>query len=365
MNFLDRILLVLASLCLSSIFVIFFSGELSSTYSSNTSKKVKQDIAKLNQSSKNAVHKDEMIIYSQDIDAVIKQYFHTLKNNPEIDEEEKRVVNDVILNTSTQQEVNTPQNSHQSRDAKEKNFINHVVQKGESLWRISTKYHVPLYTILSANPRKRDQIIHPGDHLTIPTKIGIAYKVKRGDNLSRISKKYKISIKKIRNTNKMNSYILHQGQTIFLPNAKPLPIIRYKYRNQFLWPVKGKITSRYGWRKHPVLRHKHFHQGIDIGAKQGTRIKAVAKGVVIYASKSGGYGRLVILRHKQNYLSAYAHCSKLYVRKGKTVKRGQVIAKVGSSGLATGSHLHFEVKRYQKNVNPILALRKKVKVPII
>ncbi len=363
MNLLDRILLILASLCLSAIFVIFFSGELSSTYSSNSFTKVKKEISELDQSSGNESNKDKMIIYSQEIDTLINQYFRTLKDNPEIDEEEKRIVNDVILDSPNHQGTNKQKKHHKLKSSKKK-FAHHIVQKGESLWRISNKYSVPLYTILSANPQKRDQVIHPGDHLTIPTEVGIAYKVKRGDNLSRISKKYKISIKKIKNANEMSSYMLHQGQTIFLPNAKPLPIIRYKYRNQFLWPVTGRITSRYGWRKHPVSRERHFHQGIDIGARKGTRIKAVAKGVAIYADKSGGYGQLVILRHKQGYLSVYAHCSKIYVGKGKIVKRGQVIAQVGSSGLTTGSHLHFEIKRYKKNINPISALRKKIKLPI-
>ena len=366
MNLLDRILLILASLCLSAIFVIFFSGELSSSYSPNTFKEVKKNGHKkypIEEGENQSHEEDEMIIYSQEIDEVISRYFHTLKNNPAIDEEEKRIVDDVILSAPSTHTLKQ-RSFLKSKQPKDQAFISHVVQKGESLWRISNQYHIPLYTILSANPKKRDQIIHPGDHLQIPTRVGIAYKVRKGDSLSKIAKKYKISMQKIKQANKMSSYMLRQGKTIFLPNAKPLPVVRYTFRKQFIWPITGKITSRFGWRKHPVSKKKHFHQGVDIGAKQGTKIKAITKGVVIHAGKSGGYGRLVILRHNQGYLSAYAHCSRIYVRTGKTVQRGQVIARVGSSGLATGSHLHFEIKRYKKNMNPISALNKKIKVPI-
>ena len=307
-------------------------------------------------------YEDEMIVYSQEIDDVIHRYFRTLKSNPEIDEEEKRLVDDIFPEAEDGQ-TGRRGSSTPSKKASKKPIVSHVVRKGESLWRIANQYGVPLYTILSANPKKAQQIIHPGERLRIPTRKGIFYKVKRGDNLSKISRRYKISVKSIQKENKINAHRIRPGDQIFLPGAQPLPPVRYKYKNRFIWPVKGRITSRYGWRRHPLSRNRHFHQGIDIGAKQGTRIRAAAKGVVIHSGKSGGYGRLIILRHNQGYLSAYAHCSKIYVKKGTVVKQGQMIARVGASGLATGSHLHFEIKRYQKNLNPVLALRKKIKIP--
>ncbi len=355
MNLLDRILLVLASLCLSAIFVIFFSGELSSNYSSKKLSSTK---------SEKKSSKDKMVIYGQEIEKAINQYFRTLKENPEIDEEEKRLVNDIIFESNKIQKLTKKIELSEPKKSKNNLFINHVVEKGESLWRISNKYNVPLYTIISANPKKTNQVIHQGDILSVPTKKGIVYKVKKGDSLSKIAKIYKISTQNIKKINKLTSSRIGLGKNLFLPDAKPLPVIKYTYQNKFIWPVRGRVTSRYGWRIHPISKNRHFHRGVDISAKRGTNIRAIAKGVVIYSDKSGGYGRLVILRHSQNYLSAYAHCSRIYVKKGKVVRRGQRIAKVGSSGLSTGSHLHFEVKHYHKNTNPIIALRKKIKIPI-
>ena len=73
---------------------------------------------------------------------------------------------------------------------------------------------------------------------------------------------------------------------------------------------------------------------------------------------------MIILRHKDGYISAYAHCARIYVKRGRVIKKGQIIASVGSSGASTGSHLHFEVKRYKKRINPVIALRRKVKVAV-
>ena len=120
-------------------------------------------------------------------------------------------------------------------------------------------------------------------------------------------------------------------------------------------PLKfGKMTSRYSIRRfHPVLKRYRAHTGIDYGAPKGTPIFATANGRVTFAGWKGGYGKLIIVKHPNGYQTYYGHCSRLLKRKGQIVEQGQVIARVGSTGLSTGSHVHYEVRVNGKPINPI------------
>lgn len=123
----------------------------------------------------------------------------------------------------------------------------------------------------------------------------------------------------------------------------------------FVWPTPGfnRITSPFGWRTHPIFRTREFHSGIDIGAPQGRNIVAADSGEVVWADWLGGYGRTVIISHGQ-FTTLYAHASTLLVEEGDKVAKGQVIARIGSTGNSTGPHLHFEVRnRGGTRLNPI------------
>jgi len=117
---------------------------------------------------------------------------------------------------------------------------------------------------------------------------------------------------------------------------------------------KRRISSFYGYRIHPIYKRRIFHDGLDFSAVKGTEIYATGDGVVESASKSSyGYGNKIIIDHGYGYKTVYAHMSKFAVRKGAKVKRGQLIGYVGNSGLSTSPHLHYEVHRNGKKVNPI------------
>jgi len=120
-----------------------------------------------------------------------------------------------------------------------------------------------------------------------------------------------------------------------------------------LWPVTGRISSGYGWRTHPIFRTREFHTGIDIAAPWGTPIEAAAAGVVIFTGWMRGYGMLVILDHGDGVSTTYSHLSSYSVRVGERVSRGEVIAKIGSTGWSTGPHLFFEVRENGQPVNPL------------
>ena len=123
-------------------------------------------------------------------------------------------------------------------------------------------------------------------------------------------------------------------------------------REGMVQPVPGPISSRYGPRRHPILRFTRLHAGNDYRASHGTPIHAVSDGTVTYAGRHGGHGNFVRLRHAGGLGTGYAHMSRIAVRNGAKVKGGQVIGYVGSTGLSTGPHLHFEVYRGGRTVNP-------------
>ncbi|PZD78695.1 M23 family metallopeptidase [Mesonia sp. K7] len=122
-------------------------------------------------------------------------------------------------------------------------------------------------------------------------------------------------------------------------------------------PVKNedlkRMASGYGMRMHPILKYRKMHNGMDFTARTGTEVFATGDAVVKKAERSTGYGNLVVLDHGFGYETYYAHLSRINVRRGQRVKRGEVIAKVGNTGLSTASHLHYEVHKDGKVVNPI------------
>lgn len=127
-----------------------------------------------------------------------------------------------------------------------------------------------------------------------------------------------------------------------------------------MWPLPGhyRISSPYGNRIHPILRTKQFHSGIDIPAPGGTKILAANDGVVTFAGRKGSYGNLVGIDHGGKITTFYAHTSRILVKNGQKVKKGQAIALVGSTGRSTGNHLHFEVRKNGKTTNPQAQFKK-------
>jgi len=126
----------------------------------------------------------------------------------------------------------------------------------------------------------------------------------------------------------------------FIPSGSPVP-------------YKG-ITSKYGWRKHPIAKKREFHPGTDMKAPMGTKVVATADGVVEYAGyhKRSGYGRLIIIDHNYGFKTYFGHLSKIKVKAGTFVKKGTLIAFTGNTGLSNGPHLHYEVRFIQRPLNP-------------
>ena len=126
-----------------------------------------------------------------------------------------------------------------------------------------------------------------------------------------------------------------------------------KVRSAYVQPVPGGMSSRYGMRRHPILGYRRMHSGVDYRGGYGTPIAAVSDGVVTMAGRNGGYGKFVRLQHANGLGSGYAHMSRIAVSNGTRVRAGQVIGYIGSTGLSTGPHLHFEVYRGGRKVDPL------------
>lgn len=246
----------------------------------------------------------------------------------------------------------------------------YVVQDGDSLWSIANKVNLDINTLFGCNDLKNPDVLKPGTELRIPNQDGIFYKVAKGDTLKKIADKYGIYVEAIMTANSIGSdTALIAGSEIFLPGAKEIvssssassgTVVKASDRGSstgFRWPLRGRINSRFGYRKDPFVGRKDLHTGLDIGAPRGTRIAAAASGVVVYTGWMGGYGQTVVIDHGRGYKTLYGHCSKILVKQGQRVSSGQVIAAVGATGRATGSHLHFEIRVNNVPVNPLKHLR--------
>lgn len=198
---------------------------------------------------------------------------------------------------------------------------------------------------------------------------GIYHVVKSGENLFRIGKAYDLSYQELARINRIDDpNQIHVGQRIFVPGATrqlPVEIITPlkaslerpsaadqagRGKEGFIWPVTGNITSKFG------PRGETFHDGIDILAPEGTSIRAIEKGEVMYSDQLRGYGKLVIVRHAGGFISVYAHNHSNLVREGQKVAQGEVIGEVGSTGRASAPHLHFEIRKDNVAQDPLYYL---------
>ncbi|MES0491115.1 MAG: peptidoglycan DD-metalloendopeptidase family protein [Leptospirales bacterium] len=225
----------------------------------------------------------------------------------------------------------------------------YIVQKGDTLSAIASISKVSVESIAGSSGIQILDHLRVGQKLSIPNKEGFFYSIKKNERLAQVLTKYTVGYDKFLEENPgINTDLLEVGQEVFLPGAKPKNIIR-----SWLFPVSSRIvTSRYGPRRYP---RRAFHKGLDLKANY-TSVRAAKGGRVVYAGRLGGYGNVVIISHPGGYKTLYGHLSKIYVRKGSRVVQGTVIAKSGNTGYSTGPHLHFEVTRNGKHINPAIIL---------
>ena len=202
-----------------------------------------------------------------------------------------------------------------------------------------------------------------------PEKKGVYHVVERHQTLYRICKTYGIAINEVSSFNGITDPgKIQTGQRIFIPGAKMVlkveividDVVAEPVRGEkvgynkldFFWPVNGKLGNGFEGAEN------RRHQGIDISSPLGTPVKSSNAGTVIYAGNTiKGYGNLIILRHPEEFVTVYAHNHINMVEEGAWVERGQIIGKVGQTGRASGPHLHFEIRKNNKAVDPLIFLK--------
>lgn len=274
-----------------------------------------------------------------------------------------------------------------------------VVRRGDTLYSIARSNNVPLRDVIEANHLIPPYNLYPGQILRMPT--ARFHIVAKGDTFYNISKRYNVDMSSLSKANNISApYALRIGQKLVLPGSvvdnsvsasyhsassstaqttapakasatakkssgfsfwkrpakestpkkasysAPAPV--KKRTTKFMWPVKGTIISNFG----PIGKGRN-NDGINIKAPLGSTVKSADSGTIAYAGNElKGFGNLILIKHNDGWITAYAHNDKILVKKGQKVRRGEKIATVGSTGGVNTPQLHFEVRSGKKAVNP-------------
>jgi len=305
---------------------------------------------------------------------------------------------DSIQNNEHSKTKNKAYNSKAFIELKKKDnrwhIIEYKIKKNDSLWSISKKFNTQVSILAEINNIDLNSPLKPDETIFVPSKNGIFYKIKKGDTLSLIAKNYDADIEEISRSNNIDAKRIIAGKTIFIPDAKNLVAKKDKKHKEIniadkksnkreeiavnkkdknsetegkskteyaklhlSWPIRGPITSGFGNRINPLSGYKTFHCGLDIGAEIGTPVKAAADGRVIFSGWKDAYGKIIVIQHKNDYITVYAHNSELLVDENEVVKKGQKIALSGMTGATTGPHLHFEIRKGIVPLNPLRILK--------
>ncbi len=239
-------------------------------------------------------------------------------------------------------------------------FVTHSIQSGEALSTIAQNYGLSVEAIVGANPDISSLDMLPvGLELLIPPSLGLVVTLNQARDLIALVNLNKLDPKQVLEKNNIYSpNNVRAGMMVFLPNVKPSESLERLARvreeeNRYVWPIHGRITSYFG-RRNLGMGTSSFHSAIDVAAPTGTPVAASRSGTVIYAGWSNrGYGNLIKIQHAGGAETWYAHNSKILVSVGQYVKQGEIISRVGTTGLSTGPHLHFELHEGGKAIDPL------------
>lgn len=272
-----------------------------------------------------------------------------------------------------------------------------TVRAGDTVYAIGRRYNVSPQSIIAENNLRAPYHLAVGQTLRLPNgatnrsaeaaprKVVARdqlYRVRQGDTLYSIARASGVEVKTIAQANGLTPpYALGIGQQLLLPQARVDEPIRTAARNEpeapsreaknvadlaqnvsytpakeshslFDWPVKGAIVATYG-----AGEGGRRNDGVNIAAPAGTPVRAAAAGEVVYrGAELDGFGNLLLVKHSDGFVTAYAHNDAMLVKKGDTVRKGQVIAKVGQSGAVTTPQLHFEIRQNLKSIDPVALL---------
>lgn len=263
----------------------------------------------------------------------------------------------------------------------------HTVGRGDTLWSIAQRYRVDMKDVIYVNNLSAPYFLQTGDRLSLPPPN--TYRVRPDDTLYGISRTFDISVTQLARQNDLRKpFRIRAGDTLRLPSvrqeemqelkpvqlaalpghkpdgpavasrpvesvSKSLPVPtktppRAYGDGRFAWPVDGPVISTYGPKKDGL-----HNDGLNIRAPRGTPVRAAENGVVVYADNQlSGFGNLVLIRHEDRWMTAYAHLDKSMVKRGQEIRRGETIGTVGQTGAVDTPQLHFEIRRGTEALNP-------------
>lgn len=272
-----------------------------------------------------------------------------------------------------------------------------TVLKGDTVYSLSRKHNVPTRALIETNNLRAPFLLSPGQRLRLPP--ASIHVVQKGDTIYSISRRYNVDMSLLARQNALTApYNIYEGQFLKLPGSiveyketqvrvasvqksvkssagkhsarkaagkqtkkaaqktsvrLPAPPTRSKAK--FAWPVDGHVMTKFG--SAGAGRH---NDGINIKVKEGVSVRASENGVVAYAGNElKGFGNLLLIKHADGWITAYAHNASLLVKRGQTVTRGQPIAKAGHTGSAKEAQLHFEIRKGTKAVDPLAYMEKR------
>ncbi len=258
------------------------------------------------------------------------------------------------------QAIYTVKSRRSERNLPELKFYTYKVKENENFWVVMSKCSLDMDTLMSVNNLTSPFQVVPGTTLFIPNMRGI---IVPGTNLKSIYTALaadKIDIRYVKAINKSDTL---DKKFIFIPCGKISTIEKSLFLGTaFFSPIQyGRKTSGFGTRKNPFNgRRTEFHKGIDLGCPSGTKVHASRRGEVVFSGYEEGYGNLVIVEHEFGYRSYYGHLSRRLVKVGQSVKPGQILAMSGNTGRSTGPHLHFEIRKNGRALNPMTFLKRKI-----
>ncbi len=235
-------------------------------------------------------------------------------------------------------------------------FYRYRVKKGDSFWIILTRTSQNIDSLMTVNSLSSPGEAEPGKILYIPNMRGIICKTGESETMHDIARKYLVPEKYI---SKINHSTDQMNEYLFIPCGSVSNLERSLFLGTgFSNPIKiGRLTSGFGKRRDPFSDRFQFHRGIDIACNRGSRVHAARGGKIVYTGYNGGYGLLMVVQHAHDYLSYYGHLSKVLRKEGETVNTGELLALSGNTGVTTGPHLHFEVRKGSNAVNPGILLK--------
>lgn len=273
-----------------------------------------------------------------------------------------------------------------------------TVKKGDTVYLLSRAHEVPIRAMIETNNLSAPFLLTPGQRLKLPKPA--VHVVRKGDTIYSISRRYNVDMSLLARHNKIKApYAIYEGQFLRMPGTivsetpaqqtvwlnptkktpaktvkkssvktpakktKPasrkkavrLPAPPSRSQGKFAWPVLGRVMTKFG--SAGAGRH---NDGINISAQEGVSVRAAENGVVAYAGNElKGFGNLLLIKHSDGWITAYAHNREILVARGQTVKRGQPVAKVGKTGSAKEPQLHFEIRKGTKAVDPLAYMEKR------